>query len=132
MSQENVEVVRRMWDAWERADLETVFCLYDPAIVWVNHVGPVEAQGAYLGHEGVRRTWREWLAPFETFEAHAEAFIDAGDSVVVSWWMSGRGKTSGAPGDRSGWSVNTIRNGLVIRVDLFDTETEALEAVGLS
>ena len=46
--------------------------------------------------------------------------------------MSGRGKTSDAPVDVSGWSVHTLRTDLLIRVDVFETRGEALEAVGLS
>jgi ketosteroid isomerase-like protein len=131
MSRENVEIVRRFWIAWEKGDLETIFAHYDPAIVWVNHGGPAEFRGAYLGHDGVRRVWGEWLESFKDFENHAETFIDAGENVIVSWRMSGRGKASEVPVDQSGWSVHTIRNGLLIRIDVFDTKAEAFEAVGL-
>jgi hypothetical protein len=63
----------------------------------VQHSGPIEMHGAYLGHEGVRRVWREWLESLKTFDVHAETFIDAGDGVIVGWRMSGRGKASEAP-----------------------------------
>lgn len=132
MSEENLEIVRRFWNAWERGDLETIFGLYDPAIVWVNHGGPVEIRGVYVGYDGVRRVWREWLESFKEVENHPREFIDAGDSVVVSWQMSGRGKASGAPVEQFGWSIHTLRNGLLIRIDVFDTKAEALEALGLS
>ena len=46
--------------------------------------------------------------------------------------MSGEGKASEAPVDILGWSVHTLRNGRLIRVDVFGTEPEALKAVGLS
>ena len=132
MSQESVEIVRRFWDAWERGDLEAVFALYDPAIVWVQHSGPIEMQGAYLGYDGVRRAWRDWLVSFKTLEARANQFVDAGESVVVGWRMSGQGKASEARVDLPGWSIHTVRNGRLIRIDIFGTEAEALEAVGLS
>jgi ketosteroid isomerase-like protein len=132
MSQENVEIVKRFWEAWERRDLEEVFAAYDPAIVWVTHGGPIDQSGAYLGYDGVRRAWGDWMASFEGVENHAETFIDAGDCVVVSWRMSGLGKKSQAPVDISGWSIHTLRNGLLIRIDVFDTKAEAFEALGLS
>src|SRR5688500_19408358 len=113
MSQENVEIVRCVWDAWERSDLDALYALYDPAIVWVNHSGPIEMRGAHLGHDGVRRFWREWLEPFDRVENHAETFIDAGDNVLVGWRMSGRGKESEVPVDVYGWSLLTLRNRLV-------------------
>jgi ketosteroid isomerase-like protein len=131
VSRENVEIVRRIWTAWGEGGPETIFAAYDPAIVWVNHSGPAEIRGTYLGYDGLRRMWREWLEPFKKFENHAETFIDAGESVVVSWRMSGRGKASDVPVDVSGWSVHPLRNGLVIRTDVFDTKAEALNVVGL-
>jgi ketosteroid isomerase-like protein len=83
MPQENVEIVRRAWDAWERRDIEGLFALYDPAIIWdMSHYDDVIG-GVFRGHEGVRRFFGEWLEPFETYYAHAETFIDAGDNVVV-------------------------------------------------
>jgi ketosteroid isomerase-like protein len=132
MSQENVEIVRRFWGAWERGDLQAVFALYDPAIVWVQHSGPFEMHGTYLGHDGVRRAWRDWLVSFKTLEVHADTFIDAGESVIVGWRMSGEGKASEVPVDLPGWSIHTLRNGRLIRVDVFSTEAEALDALGLS
>ena len=132
MSQENVEIMRRHWEAWEQGNLDAVFALYDPAVVWVSHTGPIEMRRTYVGHDGVRQSFREFLEPFENVENHAETFIDAGDSVIVGWQISGRGKTSEAPVSVYGWSIHTLRNGLLIRVDLFDTKNEALEAMGLS
>ncbi len=85
MSQENVEIVRRFWEAWEQGNLEAVFAVYDPAVVWVSHTGPIEMRRTYVGHDGVRRAFQEFLEPFENVENHADTFIDAGESVVVGW-----------------------------------------------
>jgi ketosteroid isomerase-like protein len=83
MSQENVEIVRRVWDAAERRDTEAVFALYDPAVVWDASRIPETLAGVYHGHEGVRRFFRDWLESFEAHDTRPEAFIDAGDNV--SW-----------------------------------------------
>jgi ketosteroid isomerase-like protein len=131
MSQENVEIVRRVTAAWERRDSEAVFALYDPAIVWKSGAGVIP--GTYHGHEGVRQFFREWLEAFETYHAQAEAFIGAGDSVVVGYRGSARGKASGVEiGDWIFWLVYRIRNGLVTHIDTFESKAAALEAVGLS
>jgi ketosteroid isomerase-like protein len=96
MTQENVAVVRRAWEAWERGDIEGLFALYDPEIVWdMSHYDDVIG-GVFRGHEGVRRFFRQWLEPFETYRARAENFIDAGDNVVVEVRQGGRGKASKA------------------------------------
>jgi ketosteroid isomerase-like protein len=132
MSRENVEIVRRVWEAAQRRNSEVVFGLYDPAIVWQVHYGPVELRGLYHGHEGVRQLFQQWREPFETYQEHAGTFIDGGDNVVVGIRLSGRGKASGVEVEMPRWMVYTIRDGLVIRVDLFETKVEALEAAGLA
>jgi ketosteroid isomerase-like protein len=127
MAQENVEVVRRLW---RERDAKSVFEFYDPAIIWESHYGPIS--GAYQGHEGVRQFFREWTEPLDTFRARAETFIDAGASVVVGTRVWAKGKGSGVEGEMPQGMVYTLRNGLVTRVDLYETKEMALEAVGLS
>jgi ketosteroid isomerase-like protein len=129
MSEENVEIVRRAWEAWERRDIEAMFALLDPAIVWEMHGGAIELRGLYHGHEGVGQLFQQWLESFETdsYEAHAETFIDAGDNVVVGWRARARGKTSGAEVEMYRWHAYRISNGRVIRIDVFENKDEALE-----
>jgi ketosteroid isomerase-like protein len=126
MSQENVEIVRRIWRA---SDAGSVLDFYDPAIIWESHFGPIS--GPYHGHDGVRQFFREWTEPLETFRATAETFVDAGDSVVVDTRVWAKGK-SGMEGEMRQGMVYTLRNGLVTRVDLYESKADALEAVGLS
>jgi ketosteroid isomerase-like protein len=130
MSKENLEIVRRLMEAWERRDMEAVFALYDPAIVWDNSTLPAPNAGVYHGHEGVRQFFQEWLEAFETQHLHAETFVDAGDGVVVGHRVSGRGKKSGAEVEMFRWQVYRVRDGLVTRIDVFETRTEALQAAG--
>jgi ketosteroid isomerase-like protein len=95
VSEENVASVRAAWEAWERGDMEAIFAFYDSEIVWdQTHYGPGGVSGIYRGHEGIRRFFREWLAPFESYYAHPEEFIDAEEAVVVRLRQGGRGKQS--------------------------------------
>lgn len=71
MSQENVETVRR---AWQAPDVESLFRFYDQAIIWESHYGPIS--GAYHGHEGVRK----FVTRVDIFETKAEALEAAGPS----------------------------------------------------
>ena len=110
-----------------------MFALYDPAIVWDSrHLSPIELRGLYHGHEGVRQFFRQWLESFESFDARAETFIDAGDKVIVGIRLHGRGKVSGVAVEMPRWNVYGIRKGLIVSVELFETEAEALAAAGLS
>ena len=134
MSQENVEAVRAAWEAWECRDMEAIFSFYDPAIVWdQSHSGPAELSGVYHGHDGIRRFFRDWLAPFESYYAHAEEFIDAEEAVVVRLRQGGRGKQSGAEVEMPPyWQVYRLREGRAVRIEVYSNQGEALKAVGLA
>jgi len=133
MPQTNVEVVRAAWEAWERRDMRALFRLYDPDIVWdQTHADTSELTTEYHGHDGVRRFFRAWMDPFESYHAHADEFIDAGEAVVVRCRQGGRGKQSGVEVEMpSFWQVYRVDGGLVARIDVYANEAEALKAVGL-
>jgi ketosteroid isomerase-like protein len=133
VSQENVELVRAAWDAWERGDMEAVFGFYDPAIVWdQTHYEASDLSAVYHGHDGIRQFFRAWLAPFEIYHAHAEEFIDAGEAVVVRIRQGGRGKQSGAEVDMPPYlQVYRLRDGRAVRIEVYRDQAEALKAVGL-
>lgn len=135
MSQENVELVRRVYGAWGRREMDAVFAALDPEIEW--HVaGLASAQldfdPLYSGHDGVRSFFREWLSAWETPSFQYEDFIDAGEQVVVVLSQRMRGRTSGIEAELNSYAqVVTVREGKFVRAEFFTTRAEALEAVGL-
>jgi ketosteroid isomerase-like protein len=114
--------------------MEAIFAFYDPEIVWdQTHYGGAELANLYLGHDGIRRFFREWLEPFESFYAHAEDFIDAGEAVVVRCRQGGRGKQSGLEVEMPlYWQVYRLREGRAVRIEVYTSQSEALRAVGLA
>jgi ketosteroid isomerase-like protein len=131
MSQENVEIVRGVYDAVARRDAAGVLALYDPG---------VEVDGSRLpesrmtglphvlrGHEGLRKSTREWNEAWEYAEDHCERLIDAGGVT-----RRARGLASGVEVETRRGGVWTIRDGKVVRTVWFPSVDEALEAVGLS
>jgi ketosteroid isomerase-like protein len=63
MSEENVELVRRLYDASERGDLTTVFSIFDEEVEWdMSRFDTTELtfKPLYRGHDGIREFWREW------------------------------------------------------------------------
>jgi ketosteroid isomerase-like protein len=134
MSQENVKAVRAAWQAWERGDMEALFALYDPSIVWDRtHYGAHELSAVYHGHDGIRQFFRAWLAPFEDYHAHPEEFIDTGEAVVVRIRQGGRGKRSGVDVEMPPyWQVYRLRDGRAVRIEVYRDQAEALKAVGLA
>jgi ketosteroid isomerase-like protein len=137
MSRENVEIVRRVYEAVACRDAATVLGLYDPE---------VELDGSRLpessltglghplrGHEGLRQVARAWNEAWEYAEDHCEELIDAGGEHVISVvTRRARGLASGVEVETRRGGVWTIRDGKVVRTVWFPSVEEALEAVGLS
>jgi ketosteroid isomerase-like protein len=136
MSQENVEIVRRVFDAADRRDADAIFALYDPDVEWDASrmlPGLGEFTEVAHGHDGLRRFFGEWLEAWESDEYVYDELIDTGGDVVVSIaTQRGRGRVSGVEVARLLAGVWTIRAGRIVRVVWFPTRAEALEAVGLS
>jgi ketosteroid isomerase-like protein len=134
VSEANVEVVRRVYEAVAARDAEAVLALYDPDVEWDftdSPVGNALEDRIYRGHEGLRRWWREWQEAWEGYEDTYRELIDAGEEAVVSVTTSrGRGRASGAETEWTQHGVWTIAGGRVTRVVWFRTRDEALAAAG--
>jgi ketosteroid isomerase-like protein len=134
MSRDNVETVRRLYDAVARRDAEGVLAFYDPVVVWESSetsVGKLMGPDVYRGHDGLRRMFREYYDAWENVEDTCEELIDAGEHVVSVVASRGRGRTSGVEVEWHPFGVWTIREGKVVRVAWFSSREEALESVGL-
>lgn len=131
MSSENVEVVRRVYDAAARRDSETVLSLYHPDVELDSTRLRVDAAALYRGHDGLRTFFREWNEAWESIDYEVEELIDAGTKQVVSVvTRHGRGRSSGVEVAVRVALLWTVREGKVIRVIWFRTRDEALAAAG--
>jgi ketosteroid isomerase-like protein len=132
MSQENVDLVRQAWEAWERGDLTTALANISPDMV-TYAASPLPFPGAYPGRDGLLRLQSEWAEGFDEVAVSTLAFIDAGeDKVVVRALHAARGAASGVPVETDVWYVFTIRAGKAIRADVFNDKAQAFEAAGLA
>ena len=132
MSQENVEVVRGLMEAWNGQNLEPWLAFWDPSCEWVPRLrGAVEGAQSYRGHDGLRRFWEEDDAVWEEFHVDLHDLRQIGDNVVATG--TGRAKAkSGVDIARPFAFVFRVRSGRVVRVESYLDVSEALEAVGLS
>jgi ketosteroid isomerase-like protein len=136
MSQENVEIVRQVFDAAIRRDTDAVLALYDEAVEWETGRSPltrlVGGGGTFHGHEGLRAFFRERYEAWEKSVDECEELIDAGDRIISVLTSRGQGRASGVEVKLQGYAaVWTIRDQKIIRVEWFPSREEALEAVGL-
>jgi ketosteroid isomerase-like protein len=131
MSQENVEVVRRWTDAYNRRDFGELIELTDPSFEFRSRF--VAMESVFRGHEGFPHAYFKTLDDaYEQFVVVPSEFIDAGAAVLIVGHAEWRGKASGARGETPIFPAFWMRARRVVRGETFMDRTEALDAVGLS
>jgi uncharacterized protein len=130
MSQENIELMRRGYDAMQRRDIETLLSLLDPEVEMHDRPEAPDAR-SYRGHEGVLTALRVSLDAFADFRLEPERFHDGGEQVVVVLRMIGTGNVSGVPVEERIAHLWTIRDGRAIRLQVYSDPADALAAAGL-
>jgi uncharacterized protein len=127
MSAQNVEIIRRGYGHY----LATGEIRAHPDLVWdVSRLGWPDQQ-IYSGIEGAVQFNAEWAAAWDDWKLEVEDYLDAGERVVVVITQTGRAKTTGIPVDMRFAQVWTLRDGQAVRMQMFASVDEALEAVGL-
>ena len=129
MSQENVELTRRAFQAFNDRDLDALLAGLHEEVEAFPRLAALE--GGYRGHDGVRRWWTQLIGTFPDFHVEVLEVRDLGKFVLLALRLSGRGAESDTPLDTAVWHVNQFREGKVIRWHVYSSEREALEAVGL-
>jgi SnoaL-like domain len=143
MSQENVEIVRALIPPPDtdvavllrddglfgqtRAALEAFI---DPAVESVA-VWQGGAARTYVGIDGFRRLWLDWLEPWTAYHVQVDDVIDAGDRVVVLVRDRARRPDTEAEVELVSGSIWQVRDGRLVRAEFFGSRAEALEAAGL-
>jgi ketosteroid isomerase-like protein len=132
VSRENVELVREAIEEFNRGDLEAALELMHPDIEWRTLEAFPDA-ATYRGHEEVREFWQTWRDTFRGFRLHVEECVPVGEHhVLATFRVSGEGAESGVGVESPAvFQLGEIRDGQVIWVEMFSTESEALEAAGL-
>ena len=132
MSQDNVEIVRRGYEAFNRGDIDGVVGFLAPDFEYLASGLVPGVGGVYRGAEGLRGFMETFWAEFDDPRVEIHELIDAGDQVFASTILRGHGKQSGAETSWSVCQVWTLRDGTAVRGQGFPSRDEALEAVGLA
>jgi ketosteroid isomerase-like protein len=131
MPQENVEIVRDGYAAFNRGDTEGSLAHLHPSIEWWPAADePINEP--YRGHEGYRRLIAAARDGVTDLRAEIEELIAIRDQVVVRVRFSARGDASGVPVEILETHVARLRDGKIIEVHEYREWSEALDAVGLS
>jgi ketosteroid isomerase-like protein len=131
MAQENVALIKSMYEAFGRGDIPFVLSALDPKVVWNEAENFIYADGnPYVGPQSVlngvfTRLGTEWRG----FSATPEEFLDAGDTVVVRGRYRGIYIASGASLDAQFAHVFTMRAGKVARFQQYTDTAQARDVV---
>jgi ketosteroid isomerase-like protein len=137
MSQENVEIVRRLIEAWNRNEqeaavpLERVVPFLDPSVIFDATRRIIDPK-TYEGIEGIRAMLAERDELWGEFRMEPDEFVDGGDRVVAIGRRVSTGRGSGVEVNQPMVDVFTLHGGRVVRCEIgYSDRAEALEAAGL-
>jgi uncharacterized protein len=126
MSEENVEVVRRLFETYNQGDFDAALACLAPDVVY-----ETGQELPARGPDEVRAMWERWEFDWEAIGTEPEEFIDAGDRIVVTVHYTGRGRGSGIDLDDRLHDVYTLRDGRIVHKAEYRDRFEALAAAGL-
>jgi ketosteroid isomerase-like protein len=134
MSQENVELVRSIYEPWGRGDFRSVEWA-DPDIEFVlADLGP--DSGSWRGLSAMADAWRAYLGAWEEYRTEVDEYRELdGERVLVLLHLSGRGKTSGVQLEEirtTAVNLFHVRGGKVTRLVLYTDRERGLAELGLS
>ena len=135
MSQEDVEIVRRIYRALEQGDFSANADSFAPDVRSARIMGPdsdgAGLSGEWQGRDGLVENLRLWLEAWDDLRVQPEEFIEAGDKVVVFTRQTGTAKASGIPLDREFADVWELEDGTVVELRFYWRREDAREATGL-
>jgi ketosteroid isomerase-like protein len=130
MSDENVEIVRRVNDAFRAADWDAALSPYDDEAEL--DMTRMPAGGVYPGPDGVHEFFGRWIAAWDRFEAERLDLIDAGDAVILVNRITAVGKGSGAEVQMRSADVFFMKDGKIVRHVGYPDAAEAIADLGIS
>ena len=131
MPQENVEVVRAVYDAIARRDREALDAILREHLAADFEFEAVLTGATYKGADGL---W-ELLDDIQDtvgYRPEVQEALDLDEHVLIVLRMSGRGSRSGAVVAQQGAVLVTFDGSTLVSGQSFASKAEALEAVGRS
>jgi ketosteroid isomerase-like protein len=134
MSDTNVEVVRRMLDAFDRREIEVFLASLDPDVSFFAPTAVYAGHGdqLYRGHDGIHAYFHDVARTWDELRIHPGEFLEGDDEcVAVTGKVDGRLKNGEAIRTPAGWAFR-LRDGKVVWARVYTDPDEALADVGLA
>jgi ketosteroid isomerase-like protein len=130
MSTENVEIVRKAFDAFSRDDLQGAIEHFAPDLEFFPTGRFMDTQPVYYGPEGYADFWHTFHEAWEQLTIGIERIEEVGGRVLVLGIFHGRGRGSGVEtSDEAAWLV-TLNDGLLTLIHSFASWEQGLRAAG--
>jgi ketosteroid isomerase-like protein len=132
LSRENVEIVKRAFDAIAREGWQSAIPLLDPEFEFTTPPDLAMEPDTYRGEAGLRRYFESFEDVMDDIRIVPEGeLLDAGDKVFLEFRLTARGKETGIEAGQQAFQVWTLRAGKALRLEVFASRQEALQAAGL-
>jgi ketosteroid isomerase-like protein len=128
MSQENVEIARRSFEAFNARAIDELIRVADPDSEWLPFRAQLEGI-VYRGHEGVRRFVRDIDEEWQSYRIEPLEFHDRGERVAVIGRVGALGRGGQVDIDAVAGFVLELRSGQITRVTSHSDPARALEAL---
>jgi len=132
MSAENVDVGRRLIDAFNRRDIDGIASLITLDFEWATAMGPIEGGEVLRGREGMETYVGRLDDAWEDYRVVAYEFRDLGDILLTLGRVLAHGRGSGVPVETPVGFVGEYRDGKVSRLRSSLDQGEALREAGLT
>jgi ketosteroid isomerase-like protein len=129
VSRENVELIRRMDEAFHRGDFDRALDYFDPDVV-VDASIRVDA-GIGHGRDAVYATVARWVGAWDEFGEEIEEIRDLDGRVLTTSRQHGRAKGSGIEVEDRFAVLYEVHGGKITRMTLYSDVAEALDAAGM-
>jgi ketosteroid isomerase-like protein len=129
---ENVEPVRRHYDAFNRGDLEGLLEPFDEDIVFVEEPDLRPDAGTHSGIAAMRTFFEEMFEGAAEVNVEPREWIEQRDKVIVPLRFFGRFKHTGIEGETEMVHVWTVRRGKLAHLHVYTSKERALEAEGIA
>jgi ketosteroid isomerase-like protein len=132
MSQDDVEIVQRIFDAFNSEDIDLILSFTHPDFEVEVPADFSAEPDTYRGHDGMRRYWESFQDAMEEIRFQPERLWDAGQAVVVVMHVTAKGRQTAIPVEQRLVGLWTICDRKAMRVRVYGSQSEALRAVGLT
>ena len=125
------EMLREAFRRWNAGEFEASQEYMHPDVEWRTTGRFPDLEPLYRGHDGVRRFWEDFTAPWDEIVLEPLDFTVAGDDAVVETRFRARARGD-IEVDLTLFNRYLFRDGRVVFVETYLSREDALEAAGLS